>query len=212
MRSISVLSGLLGGAIVLASALISTPSRAQVQGGVVVGPSEGKNSFKSSGELGAFLGFVPGVAGNAKNAGFQITPGLAFAIGRTVRYHLTFAYSHMIVSVNGQSFGINGFDLRPLTLGIPIHVNSWEDVGLDIEPLIDLVGMHAYFGGGAAAYLFSSGLGVQAVVNFKHAFISIAPLNFQFQYAAVGTFGGNSAGGTGFGLNMPVRLGGGLRF
>lgn len=204
-KTTNLLAGLLGGTAALATLLISTPSRAQ--------EPRGDRELRSSGEFGAYFGIVPGVVGNARNPGLEVTPGLSLAVGRTVRYHLTFGYAHMFLNVgNGVTAGINGIDLRPATLGIPIHIQSWEDVGLAIEPLIDVFGMQGYFGGGAALFLFSSGFGAQAVVNFRQAYISFAPINLQFQYLLVGSAPGGSLAGTGFGLNMPVRLSGGLRF
>jgi hypothetical protein len=200
MKTMVSLPAGLGGAIVLAAVLISNPSRAQDDGYAA--------KLKSSGEFGAFFGVVPGVAGGFANPAVQITPGLSFAAGNTVRYHLTFAYSRM--SVEGRS--ANGIDVRPLTLGFPIHIASSASAGFAIEPLLDLIGVQAYFGPGGSVGIFSSGVGVQGVVNFKSAYISLAPLNFQFQYAAVGSANSGSASGGGFGFNMPIRISGGLRF
>lgn len=202
----------LGATIVLATVLISSTVRAQVVGGVVVRESEsGSQSLKPSGELGLFIGMVPGVAGEFANPSMQVTPGISFAAGGSIRYHLTFAYSHLS-RFSGASSGIDGFDLRPLTLGFPSLIASGEGVGFAIEPLLDLIGMQAYFGHGAAAYFFSSGVGLQGVLNFRTGYISLAPFNLQFQYAGVSTGNSASVSGTGFGLNMPVRLSAGLRF
>lgn len=103
----------------------------------------------------------------------------------------------------------NGIDLRPATIGIPFLISSSGGISFAIEPLIDIIGMQGYFGNGGGLFLFSSGVGVQAIMNFERAYVSIAPLNLQFQYLGVTTDG--DAGG-GFGLNMPIRLSGGLRF
>lgn len=192
----------------VAAILLSSTAHAQGNGGVQP-EDEVPYRMRPSGEIGLMFGLVPGAAGELRNPGLQITPGLALAVGGRVRYHLSFAYSHL----TGVGPGVDGIDLRPLTLGFPVPIKSPDpEVGLAIEPLVDLVGMHAYFGNGAAAFLFSSGFGVQAVVSFKSGFLAIAPLNFQFQYAGVATGHGNTLSGGGFGLNMPVRLAGGLRF
>lgn len=166
------------------------------------------DELRSRGEFGGYFTISPGLAGRARNPAVQISPGLSFAVGRTVRYHLSVGYSHM--SFQGGS--LNGLDVRPAGIGIPIHLMSTPDFAFAIEPLIDIIGVQGYFGGGAAAFMFSSGVGVQAIMNFKHAYVSIAPLNLQFQYLGVAGGGGMTLSGADFGLNMPIRLSGGLRF
>ncbi len=189
---------------------IAAPARAQVVGGVVRDPDETPRNLRSSGEIGVMFGIVPGVAGDFANPGVQLTPGLSLALGHSVRWHLTFAYSRLAIS-GSSSVAVNGFDLRPATIGFPIHLPVGKSIGFAIEPLVDLIGMQAYFGSGGAAYIFSSGVGVQAVLNFQSVYLSVAPLNLQFQYLAT-TSGSGSASGGGFGLNMPVRFSTGLRF
>lgn len=176
--------------------------------GAYAPPVARPDELRSSGEFGGYFTISPGLAGNARNPAVQISPGLSFAVGRTVRYHLSVGYSHM----GFQGGSLNGLDVRPAGIGIPIHLMSTPDFGFAIEPLIDIIGVQGYFGGGAAAFLFSSGVGVQAIMNFKHAYVSIAPLNLQFQYLGVAGGSGITVSGAGFGLNMPIRLSGGLRF
>lgn len=199
------------GAAITFAAFLFVPGVARAEGGGVVLDPENRPRLKSSGEIGVLFGVVPGVVGGFANPALQITPGLSLAVGSSVRYHLTFAYSRL-TDVPGTSHQFNGFDVRPLTIGFPVHVMSGDGVGIAIEPLLDLIGMHAYFGKRGAAYLFSSGVGVQGVLNFKRVYVSFAPLNFQFQYAGVGAASGTTLSGGGFGLNMPIRLSAGMRF
>jgi hypothetical protein len=201
----------LGAALVLAAALVSSTARAQVVGGVVADPDATPRSLRCSGEIGVVFGVVPGVAGGFANPGLQLTPGLSLAVGERVRWHATFGYSRLTHISSTSSRGLNGIDLRPLTIGFPLHLDTGSSVGFAIEPLIDLVGMQTYFAPNGAAFIFASGVGVQGVLNFKSAYISIAPLNLQFQYAGA-TTGGNALSGAGFGLNMPVRFSAGARF
>lgn len=200
----------LGAAIALACLFVA-PGTAHAQvGGVVIYPQKSPR-YQSSGEIGFFFGAVPGVLGDYANPSLQITPGVSVAAGDTVRYHITVAYSQLS-AIRGTYHAVRGIDLRPLTLGFPVHVATGDGVSFAIEPLLELVGMQAYFGNRGAAYLFSSGVGLQGVFNFKSAYISVAPLNLQLQYAAVGKGQGGSQGGTGFGLNTPLRLSFGVRF
>jgi hypothetical protein len=159
---------------------------------------------RSRGEFGLYFAIAPGVVGDLRNGPVQISPGLSLAAGSVVRYHLLVGFAHLDP--------LNGFDVQPLTFGFPIHVVGSRDLEFAIEPLLNLVELEAYFTGSAAAFLFESGAGLQAVFNFRVGFVSISPLNFQFRYAIVATGPGVLAAGTGFGMNMPIRITGGVRF
>jgi hypothetical protein len=167
----------------------------------------GAGELDPAGEIGAYFHVSPGAAGKLKNQPIQLSPGISFAVGRTVRYHLLVGYSYIDLGVGG----VSGFEARPAILGIPLTLTSSESMAFAIEPLIDIIGVEGYFVDGSALFMFESGLGIQAVLNFKHAFVALGP-QFQFRFAGAGGAGANAFGGTGLGFNIPIRLTGGLRF
>jgi hypothetical protein len=167
-------------------------------------PAEAGPDSRPLGELGVYGGVTPGVVGDLRNGALQWTVGLHLAAGSAVRYHLDVGYARIDP--------LNGLDLQPLTLGFPIIIGRSRDFAFAIEPLINIVEMEAYFTDAASAFLFESGVGLQAVMNFGAGFLAISPINLQFRYAVVGAGAGAFVAGTGFGMNWPVRASAGVRF
>lgn len=177
----------LGAALTLAAA---SPARAQDDDG-----------YRSGGELGGYFLIAPGAAGTLRNTTL-ISPGFMLAAGSRVRYHLRIGFGHMS--------GSSGVSADLVTLGIPIHVYTHESFGIAVEPLINILGVDSYFTPAISVWPHS-GFGVQAVMNFRKAFVALSPLNFQFRFLTVSEATANPVA-TGFGLNMPIRVSGGMRF
>jgi hypothetical protein len=186
----TVLSLASGGALSLA--ILSTSS-----------PSQAEDDFESDDEIGLSFAVTPGLSGALQNPSVLMSPGLAFTLGHTIRYHFNASYSYMSDH--------HGVDIQPITIGIPIHLMTTPDVvGFAIEPVVNIIGVELYFGGDGVSYLFETGVGLQGVLNFESVYFAISPLNLQLRFLAGG--GVLPEGGFGFGLNLPIRVAGGLRF
>jgi hypothetical protein len=190
MRSIKVSKSLCA-AVLLLSVSASAPALAA-------------DDLQPRSEFGVYFQATPGVAGPLMNPSVQLSPGLSFATGHFVRYHLLAGYSRL-----GD---LNGIDIMPLMLGLYFEVARGSNVSFAIEPLLNVIETEGYFLPGGSLWVFESGVGVQGVLNIGNFFLAIAPLNLNFRYAVVGTSSSSLSAGTGFGLNMPIRGTLGFRF
>jgi hypothetical protein len=196
MHTKRILSLASGSVLALAAMSYSRPSQADIG-------LHADLDKKSGGEIGLYLGITPGIVGDLQNPSVVISPGLTLTVGSAVRYHLTLGYSYLE--------GSHGIDIQPLTIGVPIHVTSTRDVGFAIEPTLSILGGELYFGESGPSFLFESGIGLQAIVNFESVYIAASPLNLQVRYLMIGDIL-PGAPTFGVGLNLPFRLAAGLRF